>query len=113
MKDVRDARAIRSRILECKTCFFWFRLYHAYILDTVPGFEQANQPTLSDTERRQLLNFVIVGAGPTGVEFAAELHDLLHAEIWEHYPSLAKMARINLYDVAPSILGMFDSNLVQ
>ncbi|KAJ4496184.1 pyridine nucleotide-disulfide oxidoreductase-domain-containing protein [Lentinula edodes] len=93
LKDVRDARAIRSRILEC--------------------FEQANQPTLSDTERRQLLNFVIVGAGPTGVEFAAELHDLLHAEIWEHYPSLAKMARINLYDVAPSILGMFDSNLVQ
>ncbi|KAJ3759856.1 FAD/NAD(P)-binding domain-containing protein [Lentinula raphanica] len=93
LKDVRDARAIRSRILEC--------------------FEQANQPTLSDTDRRHLLNFAIVGAGPTGVEFAAELHDLIHAEVWEHYPSLAKMARINLYDVAPSILGMFDKNLVQ
>ncbi|KAE9406533.1 FAD/NAD(P)-binding domain-containing protein [Gymnopus androsaceus JB14] len=73
----------------------------------VPGFEQANQPTLSDTERRQLLNFCVVGAGPTGVEFAAELHDLLHAEIQEHYPSLAKMARINLYD------GPSDHNLVQ
>lgn len=26
------------------------------------GFEQANQPTLSDVERRGLLNFCIVGA---------------------------------------------------
>ncbi|KAF9078394.1 pyridine nucleotide-disulfide oxidoreductase-domain-containing protein [Rhodocollybia butyracea] len=93
LKDVRDARAIRNRILEC--------------------LEQANQPTLSDTERRRLLNFVCVGAGPTGVEFTAELHDLIHAELSKHYPSLAKMARINLYDVAPSILGMFDRNLVQ
>ena len=25
------------------------------------GLEQANQPTLSDVERRQLLNFCIVG----------------------------------------------------
>ncbi|KAF5392847.1 hypothetical protein D9757_001029 [Collybiopsis confluens] len=93
LKDVRDARAIRSRILEC--------------------FEIANQPTLSDTERRQLLNFCVVGGGPTGVEFAAELHDLVHDEIWKYYPSLAKLVRINLYDVAPKILGTFDQNLVQ
>ena len=46
-----------------------------------PGFEQANQPTITDSDRRKLLNFCIVGAGPTGVEFAAELHDLLHTEI--------------------------------
>ncbi|TRM66893.1 hypothetical protein BD626DRAFT_397028 [Schizophyllum amplum] len=92
LKDVRDARAIRARILDC--------------------FEQANQPTLSDVERRKLLNFCIVGGGPTGVEFAAELHDLIHAEIQSHYPNLAKMARITLYDVAPSILGMFDRELV-
>ncbi|KAL1692910.1 hypothetical protein GGG16DRAFT_89324 [Schizophyllum commune] len=92
LKDVRDARAIRARILDC--------------------FEQANQPTLSDIDRRNLLNFCIVGGGPTGVEFAAELHDLIHAEIQSHYPTLARMARITLYDVAPSILGMFDRELV-
>ncbi|KAG1740488.1 NDE1, mitochondrial external NADH dehydrogenase [Suillus paluster] len=72
LKDVRDARAIRTRIIDC--------------------FEQANQPVLSDIQRRNLLNFCIVGGGPTGVEFSAELHDLLHAEIERHYPSLAAYA---------------------
>ncbi|KAF9224927.1 NDE1, mitochondrial external NADH dehydrogenase [Gyrodon lividus] len=91
LKDVRDARAIRTRILEC--------------------FEQANQPILSDVQRRNLLNFCIVGGGPTGVEFAAELHDLLHAEIERHYPSFARLAKITLYDVAPNILGSFDRSL--
>ncbi|KAF8843478.1 NDE1, mitochondrial external NADH dehydrogenase [Paxillus ammoniavirescens] len=91
LKDVRDARAIRTRILDC--------------------FEQANQPILSDVQRRNLLNFCIVGGGPTGVEFAAELHDLLHAEIERYYPSLARLAKITLYDVAPNILGNFDRSL--
>jgi NADH dehydrogenase FAD-containing subunit len=52
-----------------------------------------------------------IGGGPTGVEFSAELHDLLHAEIERHYPSLARMAKITLYDVAPNILGNFDKSL--
>ncbi|KAF9238109.1 FAD/NAD(P)-binding domain-containing protein [Melanogaster broomeanus] len=104
LKDVRDARAIRGRIIEC--------------------FEQANQPILSDIQRRNLLNFCITtltramntfmmftGGGPTGVEFSAELHDLLHAEIERHYPSLARLAKITLYDVAPNILGSFDKSL--
>jgi len=45
------------------------------------------------------------------VEFAAELHDLLHSDIKRHYPTLAWMARISLDDVAPNILGSFDSGL--
>ncbi|KAH9885261.1 FAD/NAD-P-binding domain-containing protein [Cubamyces lactineus] len=91
LKDIRDARRIRTRILEC--------------------FEQANQPTITDADRRKLLNFCIVGGGPTGVEFAAELHDFLHSDIARHYPALARMAKINLYDVAPMILGGFDTGL--
>jgi NADH dehydrogenase FAD-containing subunit len=93
LKDVKDARSIRIRILEC--------------------FEQASQPILSDVERRKLLNFCIVGGGPTGVEFSAELHDLLHSDIQRHYPMLARMAKITLYDTAPSILGSFDKSLIQ
>ncbi|PCH37505.1 FAD/NAD(P)-binding domain-containing protein [Wolfiporia cocos MD-104 SS10] len=91
LKDIRDARAIRARILEC--------------------FEQANQPTITDSDRRKLLHFCIVGGGPTGVEFAAELHDLLHAEMKRHFPTLARFARITLYDVAPKILASFDVGL--
>ncbi|KAI0088253.1 FAD/NAD(P)-binding domain-containing protein [Irpex rosettiformis] len=91
LKDAADARRIRSRILEC--------------------FEQANQPTITDEDRRKLLHFCIVGGGPTGVEFAAELHDLLRDDISKHYPSLSKFTKISLFDVAPRILGSFDEGL--
>lgn len=40
----------------------------------IERFEQAASPNLTDTERRALLHFAIVGGGPTGIEFAAELH---------------------------------------
>ena len=68
---------------------------------------------MNDDERRQLLHFVIVGGGPTGIEFAAELHDLLASDLHRHYPVLAPMARITVYDVAPSILAAFDGALVE
>jgi NADH dehydrogenase FAD-containing subunit len=53
------------------------------------------------------------GGGPTGVEFAAELHDLLQTEVRTHYPHLAGFANITLYDVADSILSNFDRSLVK
>jgi len=56
---------------------------------------------------------VCLGGGPTGVEFSAELHDLLHKEVRIHYPALEKLARITLYDVAPNILATFDKSLVK
>ncbi|TFK57589.1 FAD/NAD(P)-binding domain-containing protein [Heliocybe sulcata] len=93
LKDVKDARAIRTRLLEC--------------------IEQASQPFLTDEQRRRLLHFCVVGGGPTGVEFSAELHDLLATDIKKHYPDLEPLAKISLYDVAPNILGMFDRNLMQ
>jgi len=93
LKDIKDARSIRSRILEL--------------------FAQANLPILSDVDRRKLLHFCIVGGGPTGVEFAAELHDLLHTDLARAYPHLAHMAKISLYDVAPQILGSFDKSLIK
>ncbi|KAH9848660.1 pyridine nucleotide-disulfide oxidoreductase-domain-containing protein [Lenzites betulinus] len=76
---------------------------HAYFLKTSAthgvsalASSNANQPTITDADRRKLLNFCIVGGGPTGVE---------------HYPALARLAKINLYDVAPNILGGFDTGL--
>ncbi|RDL31130.1 FAD protein [Venustampulla echinocandica] len=91
LKDVTDAIRIRRRILEC--------------------FEIAALPTTSDKLRDQLLSFAIVGGGPTGVEFAAELFDLCHQDLKKLYPSLIQHVTITIYDVAPKILPMFDSKL--
>lgn len=57
LKDVKDARRIRSRILECTS----LGVHDGISLTLSPGFEQAAQPTLTDNERRNLLHFVIVG----------------------------------------------------
>jgi NADH dehydrogenase FAD-containing subunit len=62
-------------------------------------------------QRRNLLNFCIVGGGPTGIEFAAELHDLISSDISRYYPQLARLPRITVYEVSDTILGNFDEEL--
>ena len=93
MKDVGDARKIRKRVLEC--------------------FEIANLPTTSDALRDQLLSFAIIGGGPTGMEFAAELSDLISEDLTKLYPELVKKVKIVVRDVAPTILSMFDEKLAK
>jgi NADH:ubiquinone reductase (H+-translocating) len=70
LKTIEDATEIRRRILT--------------------AFEAAER-TNSDQERRKLLNFVIVGAGPTGVELAGAL-----AEIARH------SLRQDFHDINPA-----------
>lgn len=61
LKDVPDARDIRMKVIE--------------------NFERACLPTTTDEERRKLLSFVVCGGGPTGVEFAAELFDMVNEDL--------------------------------
>lgn len=91
LRDAGDARDIRSRVLSV--------------------FEKADLPTTRDEEKRQMLHFAIVGGGPTGIEFAAELHDLVHEDLSKLYPGLMKFVAITIYDIAPKVLPMFDQNL--
>lgn len=58
LKEIPDARRIRSAISD--------------------AFESAMIPTQSIEERKRLLHFVVVGGGPTGVEFAAEVCHILY-----------------------------------
>ena len=37
-------------------------------------------------ERKRLLSFVVCGGGPTGVEVAAELHDMINDDLVKVYP---------------------------
>ncbi|MCJ1477637.1 hypothetical protein MMC13_006310 [Lambiella insularis] len=70
LKSVEDARYIRNKL-----CL---------------NLEQACLPTTSDEERRRLLSFVISGGGPTGVEFAAELFDMLNEDLGRSFPKILR-----------------------
>ncbi len=57
------------------------------------------------TRRRQLLTFAIVGGGPTGVEFAGALGELVYGPLESDYPSLdVGEVRIVLLEATDSIL---------
>ena len=91
LRDVPDARIIRLKVLR--------------------AFEKAALPTTTNAERRKLLHFAVVGGGPTGIEFAAELHDLIHEDLRRLYPNLMRFVAITIYDIAPKVLPMFDQSL--
>ncbi|KAF2739529.1 hypothetical protein EJ04DRAFT_426845 [Polyplosphaeria fusca] len=93
LKDVGDARKIRNRLLAC--------------------FEAAALPTTSEEMKRILLNFAIVGGGPTGIEFSAELHDIIKEDLAKVYPELIQYHKVTVYDVATKVLPMFDEKLAQ
>lgn len=70
LKDISDARRIRNSV--------------------IGNLEAACLPTTSDEERRRLLSFVISGGGPTGVEFAAELYDMLNEDLIKFFPKILR-----------------------
>jgi NADH dehydrogenase len=58
------------------------------------------------------LNFCIVGGGPTGVELAGALSELLHTELTKDYPNLpVDKAEVLLYEHSPNLLSMFAPKL--
>jgi len=92
LKELTDARKIRNRIIEC--------------------FEEASLPDTTDARRKQLLNFVVVGGGPTGVEFAAELNDFFWEDVSSTFPNIpVNDVRITLLEASTKILSSFDARL--
>ena len=93
MKSLEDARRLRSHILG--------------------AFEMAELAT--DSEARDAwLTFVVVGAGPTGVEISGQLAELAHRVLPRDYRSIdTREARILLIDAAPAVLGSFPVKLQQ
>lgn len=84
MQEVEDAQKIRRSVIDC--------------------FETAILPGLSEEERRTNLHFIIVGGGPTGVEFAAELHDFLEEDLVKLYPAVKDLVRITVIQSGDHIL---------
>jgi NADH dehydrogenase len=91
MKTLEDARHLRSHILS--------------------AFEMAE---LADdpAERAAYLTFVVVGAGPTGVELVGQLAELAHQVLPREFRSVSTTeARILLVEAAPAVLGAFHPKL--
>jgi len=91
LKTIDDATYIRRRILL--------------------AFEKAETET-DPAERARLLNFVIVGGGPTGVEMAGAIAELANRALAKDFRSIdPRAARIILVEAAPRLLTPFDPPL--
>lgn len=91
LKDLNDGLAVRNRILS--------------------QFEAA-QWTTDASGRRALLTFAVIGGGPTGVEMAGALSELIHLVLRKDYPHLdLAEVRVLLLEAAPYVLGTFDAPL--
>lgn len=93
LKTIEDAREIRQRVLT--------------------AFEKAEMAE-TEEERRAYLNFVIIGAGPTGVELAGAIAELANATLCGDFHHINPSdARIILVDAAPRVLMAFNDTLSQ
>lgn len=91
MKSIDDALEIRARV--------------------TGAFERA-EITNDPEERRRLLNFVVVGAGPTGVELAGQLAEMAHRTLAKEFREVdTNDARIILIDGGPQVLPPFGKRL--
>lgn len=91
LKQVDDARTIRTSLVNC--------------------FERANLPNLDEEQKKSILTFAVIGAGPTGVEFASELRDFVEQDGYKYYPELLKFVRIKVIEASPTVLAPFDKSL--
>ena len=92
LKEVGDAQKIRKRIMDC--C------------------ETATFKDQSPEEIKRLLHMVVVGGGPTGVEFAGELQDFFENDLKKWIPEIVGNFRVTLVEALPSVLPMFSKNLI-
>src|SRR6202044_480030 len=91
LKSLADAVAIRNKILQ--------------------AFEQAEAEE-GPTRHGDLLTFVLVGAGPTGVEMAGAIAVLVRNTLKSEFRRInPESARIVLLDMAPRVLGPFSEEL--
>jgi NADH dehydrogenase len=91
MKSIDDALELRGRIFA--------------------GFEMAELAD-SEQQRTALMTFVVVGAGPTGVEMAGQITELAHRTLRREFRRIdPRQARVILLDAAPSVLSSFGDRL--
>lgn len=91
LKTIDDALEVRTRLFS--------------------AFERADVTTDDDARRREL-TFVVIGAGPTGVELAGQFVEIARRTLRKEYRRFdAAGARVVLVDAADRVLQTFDERL--
>jgi NADH dehydrogenase len=91
LKNIESAIATRNHLLEM--------------------FERASREADAD-KRRALLTFVVVGAGPTGVETAGALAELILHVLAKDYPQMdLREARVLLLEAGPNVMPSYPDEL--
>ena len=91
LKTLEDAFEIRRRVLK--------------------AFEHAERET-DDQKRQELLTFVLVGGGPTGVELAGTLAEIARQTLRDEFRAIdTTRARVVLVEAGPTILATFPETL--
>ncbi|VXC45101.1 NAD(P)/FAD-dependent oxidoreductase [Nocardioides sp. AX2bis] len=92
MKSIDDALELRGRIFG--------------------AFEMAEVGAAKGEDVDHMLTFVVVGAGPTGVEMAGQIAELAHRTLRRDFRSInTRSARVVLVDAAPQVLPPFGAKL--
>ena len=90
MKSIDDALELRGRIFG--------------------AFEMAELGASKGEDVDHLLSFVVVGAGPTGVEMAGQIAELARHTLHHDFRHInTRHARVILIDAAPQVLPPFGS----
>jgi NADH:ubiquinone reductase (non-electrogenic) len=92
LKEVGDAQKIRKQIMDC--------------------VETASFKDQSPEEKKRLLHTVVVGGGPTGVEFAGELQDFYMEDLRKWIPDIKDYFQVTLVEALPNVLPMFSKQLI-
>lgn len=66
----------------------------------------------SKEEVKRLLHMVVVGGGPTGVEFAGELQDFFNGDLKKWIPEIQENFHVTLVEALPTVLPMFSKQLI-
>ena len=91
LKEIPDAQSIRNDIIDL--------------------VETASIPGQSQAEQERLLHFIVVGGGPTGVEFAAEVQDFLREDVSKIYPGIKDRVKVTLVQSRDHILNTYDQTI--
>jgi NADH:ubiquinone reductase (non-electrogenic) len=93
LKEVGDAQKIRKQIMDC--------------------VETASFKDQTPEEKKRLLHTVVVGGGPTGVEFAGELQDFYMEDLRKWIPDIKDYFQVTLVEALPNVLPMFSKQLIE